>query len=320
MRQPLKVPLTDIKASDRDWFFNTARIMALKTVGRSRPDLLDDAESEALLTGWLAYRNGCTRPTTAWAMRNGAIGLYRSEVGRTEVVDPKTGKSTYVLGHRNAVNSPCGLMFINSNGQEEEHRDLPRNLGGIDALLGQSNFENLLSMLPPRYALVLRLRYEDGMECEEIGPYIGSSTDRAQQIAHIALKRLRISAVPLLADHFDGMPPHDAALLNRAHNPTWVRKQQKRNKGPDKRYRQNKAAPMELYTHAGRSLSLVEWALQPESVVDYQTLRRRIVRGKIDFVTALTTPIKTVRPKKNAAREKREKGTRCLSPIRPSDL
>lgn len=307
MRTSSKTELTDIKKEDQAWFSKTARNMALKTVGSSRPDLIDDAEAAARLTGWMAYREGCTRATTAWAMLNGATEVYRDTIGRSTRIDPVTRKTTHVYGHRDVINNAQSLMFVGDQGQTEERSDLPRSLGGLDALLGNINFEQVLGLLPSRHAFILRMRYKDGLEVSEIAHYTGSNSHRVQKIIQRALIKLRIIAGPLLIEHFDGMVPPNADLFYLAANPKWVRKKQVYvPAGPDKRYSKNRAEPGELYTHAGRSLSLAEWAEQPESVVDYLTLRRRVVRGKTDFVEALTKPIKVYVPGKNVAREKRD--------------
>ena len=306
METPSQSPLTEIKVEDQAWFQATSRIVARRVVGRNRPDLLDDAEVEAKMSGWLAYSGGSTRATVAWAMRIGAVNLYRNEVGRLPHIDPETGKQTYTMGHRNLFNRPQTLSYTNAEGNEEERPDLPRSMGGIDTLIGHLNFEYILSLLTPRHAEILRLRYEDEMDCKEIAPRLGTSSDRVQKIIQIALAKLRLVAAPFLLEHMGGSEAYSASLLHRASKPQWIRpKPLYVPSGPDKRYARNNEAKQELYTHEGRSLSLVEWAEQPESVVDYTTLRRRIVRNNVNFWEALTAPIKVYSTSKNLAAGKR---------------
>lgn len=231
---------TVIAERDKAWFNETCRNMAVRVCGRYYPQWVDDAEAEARLYAWVAYAKRLTRPAVAWAARNGATDYYRAQVGRLKKKDRATGEISFVYGHLDSVHLTDSLMCVDQNGAEYDHLGLPVGYGGIDTLTGNMNFEHLISVLPERYSKVLRLRYRDGYECQEIAALLGTSPNRVCQIVSLSMKTLRKTWLDEMALQLGGLPNgRDDALIAKAFAKNKPRPSVL--KGPDRRFRASRS-------------------------------------------------------------------------------
>lgn len=176
---------------DERWFDETCRRMALH-VCRGRPALFEDAEAEARLNAWDAYRKGCAPPSVAFAARVGAADCLNEHVGRLARWDPETGRRREIYGHRAPLHDTAPLLLTSaSDGTTYDHPGLPAQGSAEAEAVGRVHFEWLLGHLPGRESDIVRRYVAGGETFWEIAGAWEISEARAYQLYRQALARLR---------------------------------------------------------------------------------------------------------------------------------
>lgn len=182
-------PRLDIAQADRKWFNATCRQQAYR-VARYHPELYEDVEAECRVAAWVAYRERKTKSQVAWRAYCAGIEYYRAIHGRgdtTQVNKPDIKRR----GQKRDFVNCLPLTCTRENGDIEDGDWLPTNLGGIDTLLQDINFDWIISNLPPVQAEIMIRHYQDGVSLPSIGKILNLAPVSVRYRYQLALKYIR---------------------------------------------------------------------------------------------------------------------------------